>query len=106
MVILTSCAVSIIKDGSKVRQINLDGVNDCKFLGIVETGGGLFYSSIPEANRDMYNKLRKETACRGGNAFAVTYVEVEHGLAYHLLKQMLMIVNNNKLAEAGYESYI
>lgn len=79
--LVTACAVPITKDGSQVRKISPDGVNDCKFLGIVETGGGLFYSSIPEARRDMYNKLRNETARLGGNAYAVTTVEAERGLS-------------------------
>lgn len=81
LTVLTGCAAPITKDGSQVRKISPDGVNDCKFLGIVETDGGLFYSSLPEARRDMYNKLRNETARLGGNAYAVTTVEAERGLS-------------------------
>jgi len=64
-------------DGSQVRQVNPVGVIDCKFIGIVEIKGGLLYSTKSEAKRDMYNKLRNETALRGGNAFAITVVEAE-----------------------------
>ena len=78
---LFSCAAPTTKDGSLVRIINLIGANDCKFIGIVEAEGGFFYSSMPEAKRDMYNKLRNETALRGGNAFAVTIVDVESGFS-------------------------
>ncbi len=78
---LFSCAAPITKDGSQVRQIKPNGVNDCKFIGIVETEGGFFYSSKPEAKRDMYNQLRNKTALRGGNVFVVITVEAEYGFS-------------------------
>lgn len=81
LLLLTSCASSITEDGLQVRQINPDDVNDCKFIGIVETKGRLSYSSTPEAKREIHNRLRNETALLGGNAFAITEEEAEKGFS-------------------------
>jgi hypothetical protein len=69
------------KGGSQVRQIQYGLADGCKFVGIVETEGGLFYSSKLEAKRDMLNQIRNETARLGGNAFAITTIEVERGFS-------------------------
>lgn len=80
--LISGCAaVPISQSGSQVREIQHDWATKCKFLGIVEAEGGLFYSSIPEAKRDMYNKVRNQTAEMGGNAFAITNVVVERGMS-------------------------
>ena len=80
--LISACAAPISKEGHQVRQIQHDWKNECEFIGIVETSGGLFYSSKPEAKRDMLNKLRNETAAIGGNAFAITTIEVERGFSF------------------------
>lgn len=69
------------KGGAQVRQIQYGLAEGCKFIGVVEREGGLVYSSRPEAKRDMLNKIRNETARLGGNAFAITTVEVERGFS-------------------------
>lgn len=79
--LLAGCAAPMTKGGFQVRQLQYGMTADCKFLGIVETEGELFYSSMPEAKRDMLNKIRNETARLGGNAFAITTVEVERGFS-------------------------
>src|SRR5688500_15137028 len=79
--LVTGCAAPITREGLRVRQIQYGLAADCKFLGIVEVEGGLVYSGKPEAKRDMLNKVRNETVRLGGNAFAVTAVEVERGFS-------------------------
>lgn len=73
--------MQISTEGSQVLEIQHDWANKSKFVGIVEAEGGLFYSSLPEAKRDMLNKVRNETAKLGGNTFAVTALVVERGLS-------------------------
>ncbi|SEO84975.1 MULTISPECIES: hypothetical protein [unclassified Nitrosovibrio] len=64
-----------------MRQLQHRLSEGCEFIGIVQTEGGLFYSSKPEASRDMLNKVRNETASLGGNAFTITTVEIERGFS-------------------------
>lgn len=78
---LIGCAVAITKEGSQVREIQHDWATKCKFLGVIEVSGGLIYSSLPEAKRDMLNKMRNETARLGGNAFAITASVAEKGFS-------------------------
>ncbi|SCX58919.1 DUF4156 domain-containing protein [Nitrosospira sp. Nsp1] len=81
LLLLTSCAAQITEEGLQVRQLQNRLSEGCEFIGIVQTEGGLFYSSKPEATRDMLNKVRNETANLGGNAFTITTVEVERGFS-------------------------
>ena len=41
--------------------------------------GGLVYSSLAEAKRDMLAKIRNETARLGGNAYVLTTLVAERG---------------------------
>ena len=74
---LTSCAVPVTDEGMQVREIAHGATEGCKFRGMVEAHGVLFYTGKPEAKRDVLNKIRNETANLGGNAVALTTVEVE-----------------------------
>jgi len=79
--LLTACAVALAPAAEQVRQIQPGANSPCKFLGVVEVSGGLFYSSLPEAQRDMLAKLRNDTARRGGNAYTFTALIVERGMS-------------------------
>jgi len=81
LLLLTGCAAPITEEGMQVREIRHAVMEGCKFSGMVEAHGVLFYSSKPEAKRDMLNKIRNETASLGGNAFAITAIEVERGFS-------------------------
>ena len=65
----------------QVRQIQPEASNPCKFLGVMEVSGDLFYSSLTEAKRDMLAKIRNETARIGGNAYVITSLVVERGIS-------------------------
>lgn len=79
---LGGCAAApITPAGGQVRQIQPDGATPCKFIGVIEVQGGLFYSSLAEARRDMLAKLRNETAHAKGNAYTVTAIVVERGIS-------------------------
>jgi hypothetical protein len=79
--LITGCAAPMSKDGLQVREIQRDGTNSCKFISVVEASGGFIYSSLPEAKRDMLNKLRNEVAQLGGNALVITTSVVEKGFS-------------------------
>jgi hypothetical protein len=74
-------AVPITKDGAQVRQIQHNDASPCKFIRVIDVSGGMFYSSLPEAKRDMLAKLRNETASANGNAFAITAIVAERGVS-------------------------
>ena len=74
-------AVPITEQALQVRQIQAEAVEPCKFLGIVDVSGGMFYSSLSEAKRDMLAKLRNEIARVGGNAYVITTLVVERGVS-------------------------
>jgi hypothetical protein len=81
-ILLVACSsVPMSNEAKRVRQIQPEAVNPCKFLGVMEVSGGLFYSSLPEAKRDMLAKIRNETARLGGNAYVITALVVEHGVS-------------------------
>jgi len=80
--LLAACTsvTPVSTEGAQVRQIQPPEANSpCKFLGVMEVSGGLVYSSLPEAKRDMLAKIRNETARRGGNAYVLTTLVVERG---------------------------
>ena len=78
--LLAACfAAPLTPEAAHVRQLQPTATSPCKYLGVVEVSGYLFYSSLPEAQRDMLAKLRNETARRGGNAYALTALFVERG---------------------------
>lgn len=81
--LLVACsATPMATEATQVRQIQPpEPGSPCKFLGVMEVSGGLFYSSLTEANRDMLAKIRNETARRGGNAYTLTALVVEHGMS-------------------------
>lgn len=82
VLLLAGCAAAPIStNGSQVRQIQPDGSSPCKFLGVVDVSGGLFYSSLAEAKRDMLAKLRNETANLKGNAYVLTALVVDRGIS-------------------------
>ena len=58
---LAGCAAPLTADGSKVRQIQVAGQTNCKFLGIAEVTGSLVYSSVTEGRRDMLAQLRNQS---------------------------------------------
>ena len=80
-VFLAACAAPLTTGGSSVRQIAPEARSGCRHLGVIDVDGGLFYSSHAEARRDILNKVRNETARRGGNAFTLTDVVVERGFS-------------------------
>jgi hypothetical protein len=80
VVLVAGCAVPLTT-GAGVRRIAPEARSGCKFLGVVEVDGGLFYSSLAEARHDMLNKVRNETARLGGNAFTTTDIVVERGFS-------------------------
>lgn len=81
--LLVACsATPLVDEATKVRQIEAPAASSpCKFLGVMEVSGGMFYSSLPEARRDMLAKIRNETVKRGGNAYVLTTVTVERGFS-------------------------
>ncbi|SOD42596.1 DUF4156 domain-containing protein [Nitrosovibrio sp. Nv4] len=81
LLLITSCAAPITEEGMQVREIQHVVTESCKFVGMVEAEGVIFYSSKPEAKRDMLNKVRNETARLGGNAYAITTIEIERGFS-------------------------
>lgn len=67
--LLVACsATPLATEATQVRQIQPEANSPCKFMGVMEVSGGLFYSNLPEAKRDMLAKIRNETARLGGNA--------------------------------------
>ena len=78
---LVGCAAPLTLSGGQVRQIQPDGASPCKFISVIEVSGGLFYSSLPEARRDMLAKLRNETARLNGNAYVITEIVTVRGLS-------------------------
>jgi len=83
--LLVACeATPLAADAKQVRQIQPEANSPCKFLGPVEVSGGLFYSSLPEAKRDMLAKIRNETAHLGGNAYVLTLLVAERGFSLPL----------------------
>jgi len=82
LMLLAGCAAPLTSGGVGVRRIAPEAKNGCRFVGIVEVDGGLFYSSVAEARHDMLNKTRNEVARLGGNAFTITDVVVERGLPF------------------------
>ena len=81
LTIIGCSAVPISDKGMKVRQIQANDSSTCKFIRVVEVSGGMFYSSIPEAKRDMLAKIRNEVADINGNAYVSTAIIVEHGVS-------------------------
>ena len=80
--LLAGCATPLATKATQVRQIQPEANSSCKFLGVMEVSGGLFYSSLPEAKRDMLAKIRNETARLGGNAYVLTTLVTERGFSY------------------------
>lgn len=78
---LAGCAAPLTQGGGQARQIQPNDSTPCKFLGVVDVTGSLFYSSATEARRDMLAKLRNETAAKQGNAYAVTMIDVSRGFS-------------------------
>lgn len=79
---LVGCsATPISSTGLQVRQIQPNDSSTCKFIRVVEVSGGMFYSSLPEAQRDMLAKIRNEVAVLGGDAYVATAVVVERGVS-------------------------
>lgn len=78
---LAGCAAPITQGGGQARQIQPNDATPCKFLGVVDVTGSLFYSSQTEARRDMLARLRNETAAMQGNAYAVTMIDVQYGFS-------------------------
>jgi hypothetical protein len=78
---LAACAAPLTQGGGQARQIQPNDSTPCKFLGVVDVTGNLIYSSATEARRDMLARMRNETAQKGGNAFAVTMIDVERGFS-------------------------
>lgn len=69
-------------EAAQVRQIQPpDASGPCKFLGAIEGSGGMFYSSRPEAERDMRAKIRSEAARRAANAYVLTALVVDRDLS-------------------------
>lgn len=80
--LLAACtAVPMTTKATQVRQIQGESTTGCKFLGVMEVSGGMFYSSLPEAKRDMLARIRNETAGRGGNAYVLTVLVAERGFS-------------------------
>jgi hypothetical protein len=81
IVLIAGCAAPMTKSASQVRQIQYGQTEGCKFLGVVESEGGMIYASKIEGKRDMLNKIRAETAKIGGNAFSITAIEIRLGFS-------------------------
>lgn len=79
--LLAGCAATVTTEGAKVRQIQVAGKTECKFLGIAEVTGGLVYSSQTEGRRDMLAQLRNKVADMGGNAFVPVDIDVSRGFS-------------------------
>jgi len=79
-----ACAATVTTEGAKVRQIQVAGATECKFLGIAEVTGNLVYSSMTEGRRDMLAQLRNRVADMGGNAFVPTALDVSYGFSLPL----------------------
>ena len=78
---LAGCAAPLTAAGSKVRQIQVAGQTNCKFLGIAEVTGSLVYSSVTEGRRDMLAQLRNKVASMGGNALVASSIDVDRGFS-------------------------
>ena len=79
--LLVACAAPLAPEATQVRQIQPEANSPCRFLSAVEVSGGLVYSSLPEAKRDMLAKIRNQTAQLGGNAYVLTSLVVEKGFS-------------------------
>ena len=72
----------LVNKATHVRQVEAPAASGpSKFSGVMEVSGGMFYSSLPEARRDMIAKARNETVKRGGNAYVLATVTAERGFS-------------------------
>ncbi len=80
---LAGCTAStnLSSAGSQVREIQRDWASSCKFIGVIEVRGGLSYTSLAAAKRDMLNKLRNKTAELKGNSIVITSIVVDRGFS-------------------------
>jgi hypothetical protein len=76
-VCLISRAVPVTDEGMQVREIAHAATESCKFRGMVDAHGKLFFTGKSEAKRDVLNKIRNGTVNLSSNASPLTTVEVE-----------------------------
>jgi hypothetical protein len=83
ILLLAGCTASanLSSAGSQVREIQRDWATSCTFLEVIEVQGGLTYTSLAAAKRDMLNKLRNKTAELKGNSIVITSIVVDRGFS-------------------------
>lgn len=82
-IFLAGCTsvTSLNSKSSMVRAIQRDWATSCEFLGVIEVSGGLTYTSLAAAKRDMFNKVRNKTAEMNGNSIVITSIVVDRGFS-------------------------
>ena len=68
--LLLGCGAEVTSQGNMVRQMSMRDVGDCKFLGVVE-GSESFGWTVSGDRRSALNKVRNNTAAKGGNTFVL-----------------------------------
>ncbi|MBU2991602.1 DUF4156 domain-containing protein [Octadecabacter sp. 1_MG-2023] len=68
---LAACSAELTPEAQLVRQITPQMTERCQFLGPV-SGTELMGMTVTDDVSSALNKLRNETAARGGNAFVLS----------------------------------
>ena len=63
--LLSACASQLTREGSMTRQIPIEAVPKCGFLGTI----------IPERRHNTLNSIRNPVVAMGGNAFALNQID-------------------------------
>ncbi|SEW47142.1 protein of unknown function [Cognatiyoonia koreensis] len=71
LIAIAACSAEISPEAQLVRQVTPQMTEQCQFLGPV-SGTELLGLTVADDANSALNKLRNETANRGGNAFVLS----------------------------------